>query len=133
MFFNSILCTKAPVITPLQFQKQLLAGTGYSQDGKHIWILDSTTIDGVKFPLTDHQKNYKKEFHFNGNYIDTDNFTGTWDIPTIDKLSIIYFFPTYNKKDTIVYDIKSLDAARMNISKKLSNGQVAIYSFKISF
>lgn len=133
ILFNSILCTKAPIVTPLQFQKQLLAGTGFSQDGKHVWILDSTAIDGIKFPLTAHQKNFKKEFHFNGNYIDTDNFTGFWDIPTVDKLSIIYVYPTHNIKDTIIYDIQSLDASRMNISKKLSNGQVAVYSFKITF
>jgi len=133
MFFNSILCTKAPIVTPLQFQKQLLSGTGFSQDGKHVWILDSTSIDGIKYPLTNHQKNFKKEFHFNGNYIDSDNINGFWDIPIIDQLSIIYVYPSHNLKDTVVYDIKSLDAARMNISRKLSNGQIAVYSFKIVF
>lgn len=127
-----VSCAKTEMIPPLQFQKQLLAGTGSYQNTQHIWQLDSTKIDGTNLTLTTSQKNYKKTFTFDGGYSDSDNNTGKWEISTLNKLKQTIFYQSISKQDSTVYDIISINAAQMNLSLKLSNGQTAIYSFKIS-
>ena len=125
-------CAKTDITPPLQFQKQLLAGTGSYQNTQHIWQLDSTKIDGTNLTLTTSQKSYKKTFTFDGGYSDSDNNTGKWEITTLNKLKQTIFYQSISKQDSAVYDIISINAAQMNLSLKLSNGQTAIYSFKIS-
>ena len=125
-------CTKTSITPPIQFQKQLLSGTGSFQNTQHIWQLDSTKIDGTNLTLTTTQKNYKKTFTFDGGYSDSDNNIGKWEITTINKLKQTIIYQSISKQDSIVYDIISINAAQMNLSLKLSNGQTAIYSFKIS-
>ena len=125
-------CSKTTVTPPLEFQKQLLAGTGSFQNTYHIWQLDSTKINGVNSVLTNAQKNYKKTFTFDGSYNDTDNNTGKWEIPAINKLKQTFIYQLTNKQDSTTYDIVSINSAQMSLSIKLSNGQTAIYSFKIS-
>jgi hypothetical protein len=125
-------CTKTSITPPIQFQKQLLSGTGSFQNTQHIWQLDSTKIDGNNLTLTPTQKNYKKTFTFDGGYSDSDNNIGKWEITTINKLKQTIIYQSISKQDSIVYDIISINAAQMNLSLKLSNGQTAIYSFKIS-
>jgi hypothetical protein len=125
-------CTKTAVIPPLEFQKQLLAGTGSFQNTQHVWQLDSTKINGVNSVLTNVQKNYKKTFTFDGGYSDTDNNTGKWEIPALNKLKQTFIYQLTNKQDSTTYDIISINSAQMSLSLKLVNGQTAIYSFKIS-
>jgi hypothetical protein len=127
-----VSCAKTDITPPLQFQKQLLAGTGSYQNTQHTWQLDSTKIDGTNLTLTTPQKNYKKTFTFDGGYSDSDNNSGKWEITTLNKLKQTIIYQSISKQDSAVYDIISINAAQMNLSLKLSNGQTAIYSFKIS-
>ena len=128
----TIGCSKTVPKTPLEFQKELLAGSGTYLNTERTWQLDSTKINGVNSVLTTVQKNYKKTFTFDSKYSDTDNNTGKWEISTLNKLKQTYFYQLANKQDSTIYDIVSINSAQMSLSIKLSNGQRAIYSFKIS-
>lgn len=125
-------CSKTVAKTPLEFQKELLAGSGTYLNTQRIWQLDSTKIDGVNSVLSTIQKNYKKTFTFDSKYSDTDDNSGKWEIATLNKLKQTYFYQFSSKQDSITYDIVSINAAQLSLSIKLSNGQTAIYSFKIS-
>lgn len=125
-----ISCAKTDIIPPLQFQKQLLAGTGTYENTQRTWQLDSTKIDGANLPLSISQKNYKKTFTFDGSYSDSDNNLGKWEITTLNKLKQTIIYQSIAKQDSSVYDIISLNAAQMTLSLKSSNGKTAIYSFK---
>ena len=128
----TIGCSKTVPKTPLEFRKELLAGSGTYLNTERTWQLDSTRINGVNSVLTTVQKNYKKTFTFDSKYSDTDNNTGKWEISTLNKLKQTYFYQLANKQDSTIYDIVSINSAQMSLSIKLSNGQTAIYSFKIS-
>ena len=128
----TIGCSKTVPKTPLEFQKELLAGSGTYLNTERTWQLDSTRINGVNSVLTTVQKNYKKTFTFDSKYRDTDNNIGKWEISTLNKLKQTYFYQFSNKQDSTIYDIVSINSAQMSLSIKLSNGQTAIYSFKIS-
>jgi hypothetical protein len=129
---TSVSCSKTDEVPPLQFQKQLLAGSGTYENTQRTWQLDSTKIDGANLPLSISQKNYKKTFTFDGGYSDTDNNTGKWEITTLNKLKQTIIYQSIVRQDSTVYDIISLNAAQMTLSLKSSNGKTAIYSFKIS-
>ena len=125
-----ISCAKTDIIPPLQFQKQLLAGTGTYENTQRTWQLDSTKIDGANLPLSISQKNYKKTFTFDGSYSDSDNNSGKWEITTLNKLKQTIIYQSIVRQDSTVYDIISLNAAQMTLSLKSSNGKTSIYSFK---
>jgi hypothetical protein len=125
-------CSKTVPKTQLEFQKELLAGSGTYLNTERTWQLDSTKINGVNSVLTTVQKNYKKTFTFDSKYSDTDNNTGKWEIATLNKLKQTYVYQFSSRQDSITYDIVSINSAQMSLSIKLSNGQTAIYSFKIS-
>jgi hypothetical protein len=127
-----IACSKTVPKTPLEFQKELLAGTGAYLNSERTWQLDSTRINGVNNVLSAIQKNYKKTFTFDGKYSDTDNNIGKWEISTLNKLKKTIIYQSSTKQDSLTYDIVSINSAQMSLSIKLSNGQTAIYSFKIS-
>jgi hypothetical protein len=80
-------CSKEEVISEIDFQKHLVGGTGSFQNTFKVWKLDSLTIDGKSFPLTTNQKKYTKKFYHSGAYIDSDGFSGTWEIAEINNLS----------------------------------------------
>lgn len=128
----TIACSKTATKSPLEFQKDLLAGTGAYLNTQHTWQLDSCYVDGANFPLTAIQKEYKKTYTYDGVYSDTELNTGKWEISTLGKLKQTIIYKTTNKQDSSVFDIVSINAARMNLSIKLSNGKVSSYSFKIS-
>jgi hypothetical protein len=125
-------CSKTTITPPLDFQKQLLSGTGSFQNTQHVWQLDSTKINGIDILLTNVQKNYKKTFTYDGGYSDSDNNIGKWEILSLNKLKQTIFYNLTKKQDSTTYDIVSINAAQMSLSLKLANGQIAIYSFKIS-
>jgi hypothetical protein len=127
-----IACTKTETKSPLQFQKDLLAGTGTYLNTQHTWQLDSFYNDGTNFPLTTIQKEYKKTFTYEGVYSDTELNTGKWEIATLGKLKQTIIYKSTNKQDSSVYDIVSISAARLNLSIKLSNGKLGNYLFKIA-
>jgi hypothetical protein len=58
--------------------------------------------------------------------------TGKWEIQTLGKLKQTIIYKTTNKQDSSIFDIVSINAARLNLSIKLSNGKLGSYSFKIS-
>ena len=126
-------CSKTNVIDNVSFQKELLAGTSSISNTKHIWQYDSCRIDGINQTLTIHQRNYKKTYTYDGFYSDTDNNIGKWEINTLNKLKETISYQGVNKIDSITYDIVSINAAQLNLSKKLENGQTVVYNFKISY
>jgi hypothetical protein len=137
LYFISLItilvsCTKTVIIPPIDLQKHLLAGTGSYQNTQHIWQLDSTKIDGASILLTPLQKSYKKTFTFDGGYSDTDNFTGKWEIATLNKLKQTVIYQSTGKQDSTVFDIISINAAQLNLSLKTSSGKTVIYHFKIA-
>jgi hypothetical protein len=129
--FITISCSKIEVASPIEFQKQLLSGTGTFQNTKHIWQLDSTQLNGVIVPLSFSGKNFKKTFNYDGGYSDTDNNNGVWEINTINKLKQTFISNASLIQDSITYDIVYINSVQLKLSKKISNGQVAIYTFKI--
>jgi hypothetical protein len=78
------------------------------------------------------QKGYKKTFSYDGLYSDSEMNSGVWEIQTLGKLKQTIIYKTTNKQDSSVFDIVSINAARLNLSIKLSNGKLGSYSFKIS-
>ena len=125
-------CSKTTVKSSLDFQKELLAGTGTFSNTQYTWQLDSCYIDGTHFPLTTGQKSYKKTFTYDGRYSDSDLNVGKWEIETLDKLKQTIIYQPSNARDSSVYDIISINAGRLNLKVKLSNGQLGTYSFKKS-
>ena len=53
-------CKKDNVVTPIEFQKQLLAGIGTFQNTQRKWKIDSVHVNGSPITLTPIQKNYYK-------------------------------------------------------------------------
>ena len=131
IFFTTISCSKIEVASPIDFQKQLLSGTGTFQNSKHIWKLDSTHVNDTIIPLSISAKNFKKTFNYDGGYSDTDNNNGVWEINSINKLKQTFIFTNSLIQDSITYDIVFINSVQLKLSKKLSNGKTAIYSFKI--
>lgn len=124
-------CSKLDVINSVDFQKQLISGTGAYLNSKHTWQLDSTRINGVNLTLSPSERNYKKTFNNDGSYSDTDNNTGAWEINTLNKLKQTILTSLGTNQDSTTYDIVFVNSVQLNLSKKLLNGQTAIYSFKI--
>ncbi len=124
-------CAKTVATTPIQFQKQLLSGTGTYQNTQHTWQLDSSFVDKVITPLTNQNKNFKKTYTFDGGYSDTDNNSGKWEITTLGKLKETFIYKATNKQDSTVYDIVSINSVQLSLSKKVPTGQTVSFSFKI--
>ena len=142
LLFSSIVvtigCSKTVPKSPLEFQKELLAGTGAYLNTQRTWQIDSFYVDGKNFPLTALQIGYKKKFSYDGLYEDSEKYTGIWEISTLGKLKVTKIYTTYKDsiyttiKDSSVFDIVSINAARLKLNKKLLDGKLGTYSFKIS-
>ena len=89
-------------------------------------------MDGTNSPLTTLQIGYKKTFSYDGLYSDSEKNTGIWEIQTLGKLKQTIIYTTTNKQDSSMFDIVSINAARLKLNIKLSNGKLGTYSFKIS-
>jgi len=131
IFFTTISCSKIEIASPIDFQKQLLSGTGTFQNSKHTWQLDSTHLNGGIIPLSISGKNYKKTFYYDGGYSDTDNNNGVWEINSINKLKQTLIFTNSLIQDSLTYDIVYINSVQLKLSIKLASGQNVIYSFKI--
>lgn len=79
-------CTKEKVVTDIDFQRQLIGGTGSFENTKKNWRLDSLAIDGKAFALTTNQKKYIKTFSYTGAYSDSDGFSGSWEVAQLNEL-----------------------------------------------
>lgn len=124
-------CTKNVVSDPVQFQKELLSGSGRVENTQRIWQLDSTIIDNINQDLSIYQKKYKKTFTYNGLYSDTDNNTGNWEITALNKLKLTTTYYFNNKVDITLFDIISITPAQLKLFYKNTNGQNITHVFKI--
>lgn len=135
LIFNAVVfftaCKKDEVVTELQFQKNLLAGTGSFQNTQRIWRLDSIFVDDKSLQLTDIQKMYKKTFVYDGVYMDTEKNEGQWEIPELNKLKQKIYFKSTNKIDSTSFQIISINAARLKLRVDGTKSKTE-YSFVIS-
>ncbi len=131
IIFLIISCKKDEVVSELQFQKHLLAGTGSYQNTQHVWKLDSILVDDKPVILTDVQKLYKKTFVYDGVYLDTEKNEGQWDIPELNKLKQKIYYKLTNKIDSTLYEIISINAARLKLRVNGAKSKTD-YSFIIS-
>lgn len=122
-------CKKTNVITPIEFQKQLLAGVGTFQNTQRKWKIDSVHLNGTPIVLTAIQKNYYKIFVYDGTYLDYDLNEGEWQINTLDKLKQIIIYKSTGKIDSTIYDITKINNYQLKLKLPASNVE---YTFKIS-
>lgn len=126
-------CNKTIPVSPLDFQKQLLSGTGTFQNTEKKWKLDSAYLNGAVVNLSNTQKAYFKVFTYDGIYKDFEFNEGVWEISTLNKLKQTIIYKTIdsiskkNKIDSITYDIISINAYQLKLKK--TNLE---YIFKIS-
>lgn len=133
LFFIGLLvsCSKEEVISDIDFQRHLLAGTGSFQNTFKIWKLDSMTVDGKAYTLTTNQKKYTKKFYHSGAYIDSDGFAGTWELNELNMLSHLTTGALVTTKLTSKFEIVEINSAQLNL--KLINSTAKYeYFFIIS-
>ena len=110
LFSTMISCSKQVVIDEIDFQRHLVGGTGSFQNTFKVWKLDSLAIDGKAFPLTVNQKKYTKKFYHSGAYIDSDGYSGKWDIKNNNELITLFknnITSTFVESKWLIKDITS--------------------------
>ena len=118
-------------MTDLEFQKQLLAGSGTYQNVENNWKLDSTYINGVSVALTPYQKTFVKTFMYDGIYKDSELNTGTWELPALNTLRQKIRYSATSKIDSFSYEILIINTAHLKL--KLNNSTTKTeYLFKIA-
>ena len=123
-------CTKKVVLTDVEFQRQLIAGTGTYQNMERSWRLDSTYINGVAISLTTYQRTFVKTFMHNGIYKDSELNNGTWELSKLNTLKQKITYSTTSKVDSCSFEILLINAAKLKL--KLNNATVKTeYLFKI--
>jgi hypothetical protein len=128
LFFS---CAKTVVLSDLDFQKRLLAGTGSYENTKHIWKLDSVVVDSKALVLTTAQKSYTKTFTADGLYSDAESNEGKWDIAELNKLKQTIIYKSTGKSDSTIYEITTINAAELKLKYKGAKSTTE-YSFKIA-
>lgn len=116
---GTLLCScQKTVLSPIAYQKILLAGSGSGQDLKKVWQLDSVIFnkDSV-VPLTKSQKLFEKTFYYGGGYKDSDGNVGKWEINELNVLK--QYIVTNYYTDSVMYQILYLNANKLKIR---SNG-----------
>jgi hypothetical protein len=109
-------CSKEVAVSELDFQRNLVGGTGSFQNTFKIWKLDSISVDGKVLPLTANQKKYTKKFFQSGAYIDSDGFAGTWELGEMNALKHITSGTTATSpKITSSYEIIEVNSAQLNV------------------
>lgn len=123
-------CAKKVVLTDIEFQRQLLAGTGTYQNMERNWRLDSAFINGAAVVLTPYQRTYVKTFMHDGVYKDSEMNNGKWELSALNTLKQKITYSTSNKVDSSSFEILLLNAAQLKL--KLINSSIKTeYSFKI--
>jgi hypothetical protein len=124
-------CAKKEVISDVEFQRQLLSGTGTYQNLEHSWRLDSTYINGVPVALTAYQRTFTKTFVHDGIYKDSELNNGTWELSALNTLRQKITYSTTSKIDSCSFEILLINTARLKL--KLNNATVKTeYLFKIA-
>ena len=106
-------CTETELIDDLQFQKNLLSGTGSYNDIERTWKIDSITFNGEGLFLSNSQLNYTKTFSSSGKYVDSDGNSGLWEIPNINNLEI-QILNTVTEK-SLIYMILDINSINLNL------------------
>jgi hypothetical protein len=124
-------CAKKEVISDVEFQRQLLSGTGTYQNLEHSWRLDSTYINGVPVALTAYQRTFTKTFVHDGIYKDSELNNGTWELSALNTLRQKITYSTTSKIDSCSFEILLINTAQLKL--KLNNATVKTeYLFKIA-
>ena len=110
-----VSCAKQEVISDIDFQRSLLAGSGSYQNTKRTWKIDSLSQNGVVLKLTTAQKKYQKTFNTDGSYTDSDGNIGSWSMPTIKDLTIISKGGFSNIQITNKYQIIDINSAQLHL------------------
>lgn len=124
-------CSKEVVIDEIDFQRHLVGGTGSFQNTFKVWKLDSLAVDGKALALTTNQKKYTKKFYHSGAYIDSDGFSGTWEITEVNALNHVTSGTLNTTKLTSKYEIVEVNSAQLNL-KLLNTTNKYEYFFIIS-
>lgn len=110
-----VSCAKQEIITDIDFQRSLLAGSGSYQNTKRTWKIDSLSQNGVILKLTTAQKRYQKTFNTDGTYSDSDGNLGTWLMPSLKDLTIISKGGFSNNQITNKYQIIDINSAQLHL------------------
>jgi hypothetical protein len=110
-----VSCAKQEVISDIDFQRSLLAGSGSYQNTKRTWKIDSLTQNGEVLKLSTSQKRYTKTFNTDGTYTDSDGNLGTWLMPSIKDLTIISKNGFSNIQITNKYQITDINSAQLHL------------------
>ena len=113
--FLFLACVKEVPVDDINFQRYLVGGTGSYDNTKKTWKLDSLAIDGKAFTLSTNQKKYTKTFNHDGSYIDSDGYSGSWEIPAIDNITHLTSGSTVGTKITTKFTISEVNAAQLNL------------------
>jgi len=120
-------CAKQEVVSDLDFQKNLLAGSGSYQNTKHTWRIDSLTQNGTVLKLNTAQKKYTKTFNRDGSYTDSDGVIGTWLMPTIKDLTINSKNGITNISITNKYQLIDINSAQLHLKYDSANVKQDLY------
>jgi hypothetical protein len=108
-------CAKQEILTDLDFQKSLLAGSGSYQNTKRTWKIDSLTQNGVVLILSTAQKRYTRTFNTDGTYSDSDGNIGAWLMPSTKDLTIISNNGISKIKITNKYEVVDINSAQLHL------------------
>jgi hypothetical protein len=123
-------CAKKVVLTDIEFQRQLLSGTGTYQNIERNWRLDSAYINGAAVVLTPYQRTYIKTFVHDGVYKDSELNNGKWELLSLNNLKQKIIYASTNKIDSTSFEILLINTAQLKL--KLNNSTVKTeYLFKI--
>ncbi len=133
LIFILISCNKSDFLSPVNFQKFLLSGSGNYKNTQHVWFLDSLVYNGVPYKLTSVQKQYNRTYLSNGTFSDSDGYTGKWEISNLNELESYFknnltgtFIPSKLK-------ILNINSVRFSYSIAISDTSKYEYYFKISY
>jgi len=123
----NVSCAKQEVISDLDFQKNLLAGSGGYQNTKRTWKIDSLTLNGAVYKLSTIQKKYTKTFSRDGSYTDSDGVIGTWEMPTITEISLNYKLGLTTQPIKNKYQIVDISSIQLHLKYDSANFKQDIY------
>ena len=127
IIFSIISCAKQEVVSDLDFQKNLLAGSGSYQNTKHTWKIDSLTLNGVVYNLSPVQKKYTKTFSRDGTYTDSDGVVGTWEMPTTTELTLTYKLGLTTSPIKNKYQLVDISSIQLHLKYDSANFKQDIY------
>ena len=126
-------CNKSDFLSNVNFQKYLLGGSGNYHNTEHTWYLDSLVINGVPYKLSTIQKQYNRTFLNNGTFVDSDGYSGKWDITTPDELTILFKNMLNGTYVTSKWKILDINSFKFSYNLITPDNNKYDYYFKISY